>query len=66
MDPAMIVNSKTQLRQCTECWQVWLAADPAAGRLPRTCPNDCQAAVRGIDPVVTNIFLDVLPSMELP
>jgi len=33
------------LRQWTECWQVWLASAPSAGRVPRTCPNDCNAAV---------------------
>ena len=33
------------LRQCAECGQVWLAGEPAAGRIPRTCPNECQAMV---------------------
>ena len=33
------------IRQCAECGQVWLAGDPGAGRLPQTCPNDCNATV---------------------
>lgn len=33
------------LRQCGECGLVYLAGEPAAGRIPRTCPNECNAAV---------------------
>ncbi|HEV8326757.1 MAG TPA: hypothetical protein VGQ08_04685 [Nitrospiraceae bacterium] len=43
----LIINptADKSLRQCIECWQVWLVGAPSAGRVPRTCPNDCNASV---------------------
>lgn len=38
-------HSEPRMRQCTECGQAWLAGEPAADRVPRTCLNDCNAAV---------------------
>ena len=42
------------LRQCCECLMVWLAGEPSAGRLPRTCPHDCNAAVLDVTPCRTD------------
>lgn len=39
------LNSENLVRQCQECGLVYLADSPAADRIPRTCPNDCGAAV---------------------
>lgn len=41
----MSCTANRSFRQCTECGQVWLTGEPAADRIPRTCPNDCNAAV---------------------
>jgi|CXWL01.1.fsa_nt_gi hypothetical protein len=43
------------LRQCMECGSVYLTGAPAAGRIPRTCPHDCQAVVRDVTPMLAKM-----------
>jgi hypothetical protein len=51
----MTSSSAPPLRQCTECGQVFLAGAPAGSRLPRTCPLECQAAVRDVTPLLAKM-----------
>lgn len=49
------LNSESLLRQCQECGQVYLAGEPAADRIPRTCPNECGAAVLDASSLLSTI-----------
>jgi hypothetical protein len=46
-------NSESLLRQCQECGQVYLAGEPVADRIPRTCPNECGVAVLDVSSIFT-------------
>lgn len=48
-------NFESPLRQCQECGQVYLAGDPAADRIPRTCPNECGAAVLDASSILSTL-----------
>lgn len=51
IQPAVLLKSSQHiLRFCTECWSVWIAAPPAAGRQPCTCHHNCQALVLNCKP----------------
>lgn len=55
MDPTV-----QPLRQCVECGQVFLVGEPAADRIPRTCPNGCEAMVIGVSPALTTFCAGVV------